>query len=439
MPRLTRELLRRKAEHHEGILPDLEEISLHQLELERIEVVGDICRKIQILYLQNNIIPKIENLSHCKDLQYLNVALNNIERIEGLRTCEFLNKLDLTVNFIDLDTFEESVAELRHNRQLRELYLMGNPCTDWDGCREFVSAVLEQLEQLDGKRITKTERIVAQQKLPMLLKELRLKAQEVRIKKIQEKGLPVEENTYTSESRTEMYMEQAEEKKEKEDRDKAMQPRERNKEKEHTETVSKVREKEKNAVVQQKPIRQCNEGKYDFRLHDDDGEGNVVVEVEIPRFIDTSLVDVDVQPTHVSVIIKNKTLRLKFQDEVRPDAGKAERSKINGTLKLTLPKVDTSKVLRTRKLMESHKREALERIEQEKLEAEAKKKKSVSTQLLMTAEESAKANVNWRSITKENAAKKESDDGVGDVTVSKRAPDLYDAPVVDDSEAPPLE
>ena len=231
MPRLTRELLRRKAEHHEGILPDLEEISLHQLELERIEVVGDICRKIQILYLQNNIIPKIENLSHCKDLQYLNVALNNIERIEGLRTCEFLNKLDLTVNFIDLDTFEESVAELRHNRQLRELYLMGNPCTDWDGCREFVSAVLEQLEQLDGKRITKTERIVAQQKLPMLLKELRLKAQEVRIKKIQEKGLPVEENTYTSESRTEMYMEQAEEKKEKEDRDKAMQPRERNKEK----------------------------------------------------------------------------------------------------------------------------------------------------------------------------------------------------------------
>ena len=105
MSRITRALIRRKAEHHEGILPDLEEISLHQLELERIEVIGDICRKIQILYLQNNIIPKIENLSHCKDLKYLNVALNNIERIEGLRTCEFLNKLDLTVNFIDLDRF----------------------------------------------------------------------------------------------------------------------------------------------------------------------------------------------------------------------------------------------------------------------------------------------------------------------------------------------
>jgi len=159
--------------------------------------------------------------------------LNNIERIEGLRTCEFLDKLDLTVNFIDLDTLEESIAELRHNRQLRELYLMGNPCTDWDGCREFVCAVLEQLKSMDGKEITRTERIVAQQKLPVLLKELRLKAQEVRIRKIQEKGIPVDENVYTSESRREMYMEQAEEKKEKEDREKSMRPRERNKGKEH--------------------------------------------------------------------------------------------------------------------------------------------------------------------------------------------------------------
>ena len=102
MVRLTRALIRKKAEHHEGILPELEEISLHQLEIEKIEAVGDICRKIRILYLQNNIISKIENLAHCKDLEYLNLALNNVERIEGLRTCEFLNKLDLTVNFIDL-------------------------------------------------------------------------------------------------------------------------------------------------------------------------------------------------------------------------------------------------------------------------------------------------------------------------------------------------
>ena len=82
--RLTAELIRKKSEHNEGVLEDLEEITLHQLELERIEVIGDRCRKLQILYLQNNIIPVIENLHHLKDLRYLNLALNNVTKIEGL-------------------------------------------------------------------------------------------------------------------------------------------------------------------------------------------------------------------------------------------------------------------------------------------------------------------------------------------------------------------
>ena len=105
MTRLTRELIRKKAEHHDGIIGDLEEISLHQLELEKLEVIGswhsdhtqcfetrhtrygagELCRKLQILYLQNNIIPRIENIQYCKDLKYLNMALNNIQKIEGLQ------------------------------------------------------------------------------------------------------------------------------------------------------------------------------------------------------------------------------------------------------------------------------------------------------------------------------------------------------------------
>ena len=55
MPIITKALLRKRAEHNEGMISTLEEISLHQEELEEIsEVLGNICRKLKILYLQNN-------------------------------------------------------------------------------------------------------------------------------------------------------------------------------------------------------------------------------------------------------------------------------------------------------------------------------------------------------------------------------------------------
>lgn len=45
--------------------------------------------------------------------------------------------------------------------QIIELYLTGNPCTDWKGYRDFVIATIDSLESLDGKEITKSERIKA--------------------------------------------------------------------------------------------------------------------------------------------------------------------------------------------------------------------------------------------------------------------------------------
>lgn len=59
-----------------------------------------------------------------------------------ISTCEFLNKLDLTVNFIDLDTLEESINNLKSNSHLKELYLMGNPCLEWKKCKNYIIASL---------------------------------------------------------------------------------------------------------------------------------------------------------------------------------------------------------------------------------------------------------------------------------------------------------
>ena len=162
---LTEDLIRRKAEHNEGMLSTLEEIALHQLDIDKIEVLNG-CRCLQIVYLQNNLISKIEGLHRLKQLDYLNLALNNITKIENLEGCEALRKLDLTVNFVDLvrdppaaghagsragrtsctrhahavhrlgmrtprpcrQDELHTVKKLKDNIELRELYLTGNPC-----------------------------------------------------------------------------------------------------------------------------------------------------------------------------------------------------------------------------------------------------------------------------------------------------------------------
>ena len=87
---ITEELLRSKAEHNEGVLYTLEEISLHQLEIDRITMLNSCCRELKILYLQNNNIRRIENLNRCKEIRYINFAINKLRQIEGDKAGEFV-------------------------------------------------------------------------------------------------------------------------------------------------------------------------------------------------------------------------------------------------------------------------------------------------------------------------------------------------------------
>lgn len=59
-------------------------------------------------------------------------------------------------------------------------------------------------------------------------------------------------------------------------------------------------------------IRQCNEGKYKFRLREWDDADFTFFEIEIPKFMDTSLVEVNLNPKYVSVRIKGKLTQLKL-------------------------------------------------------------------------------------------------------------------------------
>jgi protein TilB len=55
--------------------------------------------------------------------------------------------------------------------------------------------------------------------------------------------------------------------------------------------------------------------------------------------MDTSLIDVDIQPTFVRVIIKGKLLQLVLSTEVQSDRSVAQRSLASGDLVVTMPMV----------------------------------------------------------------------------------------------------
>ncbi|XP_069931605.1 dynein axonemal assembly factor 11 isoform X3 [Oryctolagus cuniculus] len=381
---ITEDLIRRNAEHNDCIIFSLEELSLHQQEIERLEHIDKWCRDLKILYLQNNLIGKIENVSKLKKLEYLNLALNNIEKIENLEGCEVLTKLDLTMNFIGELS---SIKTLKHNIHLQELFLMGNPCAYFDGYREFVVATLHQLKWLDGKEIERSERIQALQNYPVTEQQIReqeqayclkrAKEREEAQKKLQEEHGNVDKrsnpgfdgrwytdiNTPLSSLENKDHFQtpaiQVEEHNNKKLHDDEedlefwnkpclFTPESRLETLRHVEKQRKDREKLSGKKKNMKPPRtlitddgkvlNVNEPKLDFSLKDDEKHHLIILDLTVYRYMDTSLIDVDVQPTYVRVMVKGKPFQLVLPAEVRPDSSSAKRSQTTGHLVVCMPK-----------------------------------------------------------------------------------------------------
>ena len=418
---ITLDLLRRRSEHNDGLVSTLEELALHQEELEAIgPVLGRTCgRTLRILLLQNNCLgPTLleRETRMLKRLVYLNLALNNLvalgDRPGVLSRCEFLEKLDLTLNFVDVDALEDAVDELAQLRSLRELFLLGNPCmghdvmsggvgeaTDaadvmaelaeqlqmsapstgntegqqqqsssgWKGCRPFVIARLPNLRTLDGRDVLRSERILATRRLPELVVELRQLAQAKRDATSKSKANDVagehgddddviemgpegfdtsiteplgdEELTgHTPEVRLQIARELAEQKAAKARDEKANTPHvkgEADYEEDQQAAIDQARRREERG-----DIKQCNEGRWQFRFDEESRPGSVLLSVPVAKFLSSTLIDVDVHPTYVSVVIKGKVLRLVLPAEVRAEDSTAQRSATTGHFLLIMPKVN---------------------------------------------------------------------------------------------------
>nr|CAD7437722.1 unnamed protein product [Timema bartmani] len=445
MVKITEELLRKRAEHNEGEISSLEELTLHQEDIEKIEHIQKWCKELRILYLQNNLIAKIENVYKLKKLEYLNLALNNIEKIENLDGCESLQKLDLTLNFVGDLT---SINNLKLNERLQILYLNGNPCTDFEGYREYVITTLPQLTSLDGTTIERSAKIISAQmfyevKDSLLTEENNYKGHGIRMKdRMPKKALHNKEKGRRPIGRPQTrWMDQAQKDIEAKGANwrrvaegevwrnrqewkkmcqikvvkievclnqpfswsmlswgilravkalKIQRLHQKSKSKLKIEEIDEELDKNYDKMDDEKlkefwsqttdhspetriqmanftrrhrqngqpradatphhrkyrtfasdgrPLN-LNEAKVPFTLTEDDTTNSIVLDVSVFRYLDTSLIDVDIHPNYAKVTIKGKVLQIVFDKEIKCGSTVVQRSQTTGHLVLTMPKVN---------------------------------------------------------------------------------------------------
>ncbi|CRH02703.1 leucine-rich repeat protein, putative [Plasmodium relictum] len=318
--RIDLDLIKKKSEHNEGLIEELEEIALHQLQIRKIEFINIHCKNLKILLLQSNLIEKIENLNQLKKLEYLNLALNNITVIENLEKCESLRKLDLTLNFIDISTIEKSINNLKNNENLKELYLMGNPCSNWKYLKFFIIFKLEQLEVLDGCDILMSDKIKSKQIHKIVLESLE---EEIKMYKLKEK------DSFDSINNRIMIYEEIE------------------KENELEKKKNENKEKDKKDILpiytDEGEIRQCNEGHYKFVFDEYSNKKFTFLKLFLPKYLCNSLIKIDINVNYVRCVIKNKLFQIKLNDPILTDFTKIVRKKYTGELHVKMRKKNYKK------------------------------------------------------------------------------------------------
>ena len=362
MGRITQELLRKRAEHNDGILSTLEEISLHQENLERIENLEYYCRHLKILYLQDNIIEKLENLDKLKELEYLNLAVNSISKIENLEKCESLKKLDLTMNFIDIEDLKESCDCLSKVNSLREIYFTGNPCEKFKYCKQYVIGRCPQLIIYNGDEIKKSERIKAKEMMEMMEKELEKESKQHVIFK-QNDPSQKDPNKYSVEYRRKMYKDLENEKLENE-----------RKKKEESSKGSlwdepTIKEVPPPVYKENGEVRICNQGRYEVFLDEDIYTTAVTTfRIKLPKYLDTSKIKVDLNPNYVRIDVNGKITQWRFDNDIIVEKATVQRATTTGILEIKAPIMGMEpKVEKMKKIEENKKALEMQKKEEERL------------------------------------------------------------------------
>ncbi|XP_061172062.1 leucine-rich repeat-containing protein 49-like [Saccostrea echinata] len=183
-------------------LKSLRVLMLGKNRIKKIENLDNLT-KLDVLDLHGNQITLIENLNHLAELRVLNLAGNQIVNVNNLMGMDSLAELNLRRNrirmvldvdnlpslqrlflsFNDISSFED-ISSLSDSTSLSEISLDGNPITQEQYYKQIVLRQMQQLKQLDMKRVTEEERRIA---LVMARKEEEKKRESSRTNIMKEK------------------------------------------------------------------------------------------------------------------------------------------------------------------------------------------------------------------------------------------------------------
>lgn len=168
-----------------------------------------------------------------------------------------------------------------------------------------------------------------------------------------------------------------------------------------------------------------------------------MLELAVPKFLDTSAIDIDIQPTWVAIAIKSKEFLIHTPCEINVDSCKAERSQGTGALVLTMPKL--GEVLGAPEL-EDRPTNLTSVVHDKKAKERAKEKASTDLTDSAIGKTAATVNLNVVEASKEERAalQKRRQDELADQWAPKKKPGKVGEKVVspnfiDNPEVPPLE
>lgn len=324
--------------------------------------------------------------------------------------------------------------------------MVGNPCVKFEGYREYVVATLPQVQRLDGTDVTKTERLDAIQNYEVARANV-VREQEKYFEAERKKREGTGGRWYTDigsevqsatieEINPEEEMTDAEIKAANqkywhtpvENTPETRKEIHRKLEQEKAATEKKRQGTRTNEVPKRQTVLErdgkrlnLNQAKWPFRLDDTSDVNCIMLEVGIPKYLTTTAVDVDVQPTYVKVVAEGRTFQLVLQSEICPDQATCQRSQMTGSIVLTLP---TSKQQITTK----------PKPKQESFQDQ--NNKFVEKTTFLEVNENVKPGVDFANIVSDNSTKRNALPST--INGKKVAEKAVSAEFVDDDDVPPL-